>query len=179
MGDGREPSWDSCLFALLFSIELGLKVLTWGSKRVLSSGWQTFDLCATIAFAVSTVFCLFAPKWGELLFFVRPLRVLRLFKLKKRYRNVLGTLFVLLRPMASASVILIFLYYFFAIIGMEVFRGLDLRNCCNGTLIESYFTTPPENNTFALRFYMNTFSVSFEFDYYEISLLNSIYKGPT
>jgi hypothetical protein len=32
--------------------------------------------------------------------------------------------------MSSAASVLILLYYFFAIIGMELFAGFDMKNCC-------------------------------------------------
>ena len=65
-------------------------------------------------------------------FFVvfRPLRMLRLFKIKKRYRDVFGTLVILTPLMCSAAIVMLVLYYFFAIIGMELFAGYDMRNCC-------------------------------------------------
>lgn len=65
-------------------------------------------------------------------FFVvfRPLRMLRLFKIKKRYRDVFGTLVILTPLMCSTVIVLLVLYYFFAIIGMELFAGHDMRNCC-------------------------------------------------
>ena len=138
-----------------------LKTLTWGSARIFSSGWHTFDFMATLLYLSSIILVQFVSDWNDLLPFVRPLRLLRLFKIKKRYRNVLGTLFILLRPMSSVAMIIILMYYFYAIIGMEVYKGIDLRNCCNGTLFENYFALAPESSrSFALRFYLNTFDVS-------------------
>ena len=55
---------------------------------------------------------------------------MRLYKLKKRYRDVFGTLVLLSPLMSSAGCVMLVMYYFFAIIGMELFAGYDLRNCC-------------------------------------------------
>ncbi|KAI8441835.1 hypothetical protein MSG28_005521 [Choristoneura fumiferana] len=49
---------------------------------------------------------------------------------KKRYRDVFGTLVLLSPLMSSAGCVMLVMYYFFAIIGMELFAGLDLKNCC-------------------------------------------------
>ena len=59
----------------------------------------------------------------------------RLFKIKRRYRDVLGTLFVLFQRLMSLIIVIILVYYFFAIIGMEIFLGTDLRNCCKWVLL--------------------------------------------
>ena len=59
----------------------------------------------------------------------------RLFKIKRRYRDVLGTLFVLFQRLMSLVIVIVLVYYFFAIIGMEVFLGKDLRNCCKWVLL--------------------------------------------
>ena len=136
---------------------MGLKIITWGFQRIVSSGWHSFDLIAFVVFIFSLVIVLFIPGWDELLTFIRPLRLLRLFKLKKRYRNVFGTLFILVPPMSSASIVILLMYYFYAIIGMESFYGIPLKNCCNGTGLEAYYS---DNPNVTLRYYINTFDVS-------------------
>ncbi|ELK15481.1 Two pore calcium channel protein 1 [Pteropus alecto] len=58
-----------------------------------------------------------------------------LFKLKKRYRNVLDTMFELLPRMASLGLTLLIFYYSFAIVGMEFFCGILYPNCCNSSTV--------------------------------------------
>lgn len=98
-------------------MEMCLKLLTWGYIRVFSSGWHVFDLISSIVFIFTIILVQFIPAWDEILTFIRPLRLLRLFKLKKRYRDVFGTVFILIPPMSSAAMVILILYYFFAIIG--------------------------------------------------------------
>lgn len=57
-------------------------------------------------------------------------RLLRIFKLKKRYRDIFGTLVLLSPLMWSTAIVMMVMYYFFSIIGMELFSQYDLRNCC-------------------------------------------------
>jgi len=152
-------------FCLVFLAEMGLKVVTWRFPRIITSGWHTFDLLASIVFFFALIFVNFIPRWHEVLTFIRPLRLIRLFKLKKRYRNVFGTLFILVPPMTSVAIVMMLLYYFFAIIGMEIFGKVTLRNCCNGTIYEDYYSDPDPasfmNTTdVALRYYLNSFEVS-------------------
>uniref|UniRef100_A0A8C3T510 Two pore segment channel 1 n=2 Tax=Chelydra serpentina TaxID=8475 RepID=A0A8C3T510_CHESE len=62
-----------------------------------------------------------------------------LFKLKKRYRNVLDTMFELFPRMASLGLTLLIFYYSFAIVGMEFFSGVVYPNCCNtSTVADAY-----------------------------------------
>ena len=125
-----------------------------------SSGWHLFDLLATISFVLSILFVQFVKNWDELLTFIRPLRLIRLFKLKKRYRDVFGTLFILVGPMSSAASVILLLYYFFAIVGMELFSSVQLKNCCNGTFLEPYYSDGNNGTEFSLHYYMNSFTVS-------------------
>jgi two pore calcium channel protein 1 len=136
-----------------------LKLMTWGSEKVFTSGWHTFDLIASVLFVFSLIFVQFIKTWDELLTFVRPLRLLRLFKLKKRYRDVFGTLFILIPPMSSAASVMLLLYYAFSIVGMELFSHVTLKNCCKGTLLEPYYADDGRNTTFQLHYYLNSFTV--------------------
>lgn len=54
----------------------------------------------------------------------------RLFKIKRRYCNVLDTMFELFPRMASLGLTLIIFYYSFAIVGMEFFADVVYPNCC-------------------------------------------------
>uniref|UniRef100_A0A8C0PIA9 Two pore segment channel 1 n=1 Tax=Canis lupus familiaris TaxID=9615 RepID=A0A8C0PIA9_CANLF len=62
-----------------------------------------------------------------------------LFKLKKRYRNVLDTMFELLPRMASLGLTLLIFYYSFAIVGMEFFCGILYPNCCNTSTVSDAY----------------------------------------
>ena len=150
-----------CLFLFpVFLFEIVLKITSWGPVRFFSSGWNTFDLFATLAFVLALIFARFSGDWVEFLSFVRPLRLLRLFKLKKRYRNIFGTVFILLPPMVSVSVVILLLYYFFAIIGMEIFSQVELKNCCKGTIFEDFYKdTNASQSQVLLRYYLNSFGV--------------------
>ncbi|XP_077895201.1 two pore channel protein 1 isoform X1 [Ictidomys tridecemlineatus] len=85
-----------------------------------------------------------------------------LFKLKKRYRNVLDTMFELLPRMASLGLTLLIFYYAFAIVGMEFFCGLLYPNCCNtSTVADAYrWLNRTEGNSTVVEegyYYLNNF----------------------
>lgn len=131
-------SWDTYLFLSLFLLEALARALGLGWQEYISSGWNVFDLTVTVA-AVLGVLLLETAPTATAVVVLRPLRILRLFKLKKRYRDILGTLVLLSPLMCSAAVVMLVMYYFFAIIGMELFAQYDMRNCCNGTTVQDLY----------------------------------------
>lgn len=150
-------SWDACLFLSLFGIEAILKIIGLGWNDYVSSGWNIFDISVTYAAIIGAVILLIKPTFTAVVVF-RPLRLLRLFKLKKRYRDIFGTVVLLSPLMLSTSIVMIVMYYFFAIIGMELFSQYDLRNCCVNSTVEDFYKYS-ENGTTALGYYyLNSFS---------------------
>uniref|UniRef100_A0A8D0K8G5 Two pore segment channel 1 n=1 Tax=Sus scrofa TaxID=9823 RepID=A0A8D0K8G5_PIG len=123
----------------VYGVELFLKVAGLGPVEYLSSGWNLFDFSVT-AFAFLGLLALaFNMEPFYFIVVLRPLQLLRLFKLKKRYRNVLDTMFELLPRMASLGLTLLTFYYSFAIVGMEFFCGILYPNCCNtSTVADAY-----------------------------------------
>ncbi|RVE39776.1 hypothetical protein evm_015574 [Chilo suppressalis] len=110
-------------------MEAGLRMMASGLSAYLESGWNVFDLSVTLLALMGAVLLSIAPGLFIVVIF-RPLRLMRLYKLKKRYRDVFGTLVLLSPLMSSAGCVMLVMYYFFAIVGMELFAGYDLKNCC-------------------------------------------------
>uniref|UniRef100_A0A8C2SEE2 Ion transport domain-containing protein n=1 Tax=Capra hircus TaxID=9925 RepID=A0A8C2SEE2_CAPHI len=98
---GRSRAPAHCrLLLTVYAVELFLKVAGLGPVEYLSSGWNLFDFSVT-AFAFLGLLALaFNMEPFYFIVVLRPLQLLRLFKLKKRYRNVLDTMFELLPRMA-------------------------------------------------------------------------------
>ncbi|KAF5285116.1 hypothetical protein FQA39_LY16805 [Lamprigera yunnana] len=150
-------SWDACLFLSLFGLEAILKIIGLGWGEYVASGWNIFDIIVTYIAIIGAVILLIKPTFTAVVVF-RPLRLLRLFKLKKRYRDIFGTVVLLSPLMLSTSIVMLVMYYFFAIIGMELFAQYDLRNCCVNSTVEDFYKYS-ENGTTALGFYyLNSFS---------------------
>lgn len=131
----KHVPWSYLVFLTIYGVELFMKVAGLGPVEYLSSGWNLFDFSVT-AFAFLGLLALTLNM--EPFYFIvvlRPLQLLRLFKLKKRYRNVLDTMFELLPRMASLGLTLLTFYYSFAIVGMEFFNGRLYHNCCNSSTV--------------------------------------------
>uniref|UniRef100_A0A4X1THD0 Voltage-dependent calcium channel protein TPC1 n=1 Tax=Sus scrofa TaxID=9823 RepID=A0A4X1THD0_PIG len=135
----KHVPWSYLVFLTIYGVELFLKVAGLGPVEYLSSGWNLFDFSVT-AFAFLGLLALaFNMEPFYFIVVLRPLQLLRLFKLKKRYRNVLDTMFELLPRMASLGLTLLTFYYSFAIVGMEFFCGILYPNCCNtSTVADAY-----------------------------------------
>ncbi|XP_065835712.1 two pore channel protein 1-like [Oscarella lobularis] len=141
--------WINVAFLIFYAIEALLKIVGLGPKNYFTEAWHIFDFLCVLLSSIGMIadFALHDPvsctsktdyfdtrhavtKWLRYLFYVRILRLIRLFQVKKRYREVLGTLFVLLPRLLNVVILILLLYYFFAIIGMEAFPGLLCRGCC-------------------------------------------------
>uniref|UniRef100_A0A3Q3XCJ2 Ion transport domain-containing protein n=1 Tax=Mola mola TaxID=94237 RepID=A0A3Q3XCJ2_MOLML len=117
--------WSYIVFLTIYGVEVLLKISV--------TNWTlVFAFLGLIALAFNM----------EPFYFVvvlRPFQLLRLFKIKQRYRNVLDTMFELFPRMASLGLTLIIFYYSFAIVGMELFADVVYPNCCNtSTVADSY-----------------------------------------
>ncbi|NWX41283.1 TPC1 protein, partial [Steatornis caripensis] len=135
----RNVPWSYIVFLTIYGVELLLKTTGLGPIEYLSSGWNLFDFSVTLFAFLGLMALAFNMEPFYFIVVLRPLQLLRLFKLKKRYRNVLDTMFELFPRMASLGLTLLIFYYCFAIVGMEFFAGVVYRNCCNtSTVADSY-----------------------------------------
>ncbi|NWI70315.1 TPC1 protein, partial [Todus mexicanus] len=135
----RNVPWSYIVFLTIYGVELLLKTTGLGPVEYLSSGWNLFDFSVTLFAFLGLMTLAFDMEPFYFIVVLRPLQLLRLFKLKKRYRNVLDTMFELFPRMASLGLTLLIFYYCFAIVGMEFFAGVVYPNCCNtSTVADSY-----------------------------------------
>uniref|UniRef100_A0A671YI55 Two pore segment channel 1 n=1 Tax=Sparus aurata TaxID=8175 RepID=A0A671YI55_SPAAU len=124
---------------LVYGVEVLLKISGLGPMAYFSSGWNLFDFSVTVFAFLGLIALAFDMEPFYFIVVLRPLQLLRLFKIKQRYRNVLDTMFELFPRMASLGLTLIIFYYSFAIVGMEFFADVVYPNCCNtSTVADSY-----------------------------------------
>uniref|UniRef100_A0A4W5M3D6 Voltage-dependent calcium channel protein TPC1 n=1 Tax=Hucho hucho TaxID=62062 RepID=A0A4W5M3D6_9TELE len=125
--------------SLIYGVEVLLKITGLGPLAYFSSGWNLFDFSVTVFAFLGLIALAFDMEPFYFIVVLRPLQLLRLFKIKQRYRNVLDTMFELFPRMASLGLTLIIFYYSFAIVGMEFFAEVVYPNCCNtSTVADSY-----------------------------------------
>uniref|UniRef100_A0A9L0SZ09 Two pore segment channel 1 n=1 Tax=Equus caballus TaxID=9796 RepID=A0A9L0SZ09_HORSE len=158
----KHVPWSYVVFLTIYAVELFLKVAGLGPVEYLSSGWNLFDFSVTALAFLGLLALAFNMEPFYFIVVLRPLQLLRLFKLKKRYRNVLDTMFELLPRMASLGLTLLIFYYSFAIVGMEFFCGILYPNCCNtSTVADAYrWLSHTEGNSTAVEegyYYLNNF----------------------
>ncbi|XP_053136335.1 two pore channel protein 1 isoform X2 [Hemicordylus capensis] len=95
--------WSYIVFLTIYGVEVLLKISGLGPLEYLSSGWNLFDFSVTLFAFLGLLVLAFNMEPFYFIVVLRPLQLLRLFKLKKRYRNVLDTIFELLPRMASGA----------------------------------------------------------------------------
>ncbi|KAK3752731.1 hypothetical protein QZH41_018699, partial [Actinostola sp. cb2023] len=142
--------WYNVLFIAIYCTEALLKLVGLGAREYFNSGFNCFDFVVTVLGLTGLIGA--ATKSFSMSFIVciRPLRLLLLFKLKQRYRDVLETMWVLTPRMFRVMLVIMCIYYAFGIIGMECFAGLNMKNCCKNTSVEESF----EENGY---YYLNNF----------------------
>lgn len=149
--------WSDIMFLSIYSLEAVLKLLGLGLDKYFSSGWNIYDFVVTSLAIVGLIAEICEKPFYYIMIF-RPLRLLTLFKMKRRYHDIFGTLFILLPRMVSASIVLIILYYFFSIVGMELFAGENMKNCCKNTTVEDFYRYENETSNRNGYYYDNNFN---------------------
>jgi len=147
--------WVSYFFVALYTLEASIKLLGLGSVQYFSSYWNTFDFGVTLLGILALIFEFIGIPLSYIII-LRPLRLLTLFRMKRRFRDVFGTAVILMPRLISAVIVLLLIYYFFAIIGLELFGTLDLKNCCQNSSVEQYykFVNGSEDNQY---YWLNNF----------------------
>ena len=148
-------SWVSLIFVTIYTLEMILKLIGLGVTKYFSSPWNIFD-CIITFMGMGSIVLTEMHIQSAYIMILRPLRLLRLFKVKKRFRDVFGTFIILLPRLNSAMIILALVYYFFGIIGVEVFSNVQLQNCCKNTTVEPYYNYA-ENSSGIGYYYLNNF----------------------
>lgn len=142
----------------VYGIEVCFKIIGYGLYGYFSSGWNTFDFVITILALLGLITETFGVSFS-FIFILRSLRLLKLFELKKRYKDIMGTfLFIIMKRFGSVSMVVLIVFYFYGIIGMELFSKYDLRDCCKNSTVEQYFAVGEPNSTIHGYYYLNNFS---------------------
>ena len=145
----------SIAFISIYTLEMILKMIGFGFKKYFGSAWNWLDFVITLLGIVSAVLSHVDIPIAYVMI-LRPLRLLRLFKVKKRFRDVFGTFIILLPRLSSALIILFLIGYFFGVIGFELFGNLALEDCCKDTTVAVYYNTNDTGSGIGY-YYLNNF----------------------
>lgn len=178
----RLVPWSYIVFLTIYGVEVLLKITGLGPLAYFSSGWNLFDFSVTVIAFLGLIALAFHMEPFYFVVVLRPLQLLRLFKIKQRFRNVLDTMFELFPRMASLGLTLIIFYYSFAIVGMEFFAEVVYPNCCNtSTVADAYrqINVTVGNHTVLQEgyYYLNNFNdiLSSFVTLFELTVVNNWY----
>ncbi|XP_018428489.1 PREDICTED: two pore calcium channel protein 1-like [Nanorana parkeri] len=133
--DDRNPqiSHAEWVFLSLYIIEILLKLYTYDPRTFFAKNqfWNWFDTFIIIAALIATVVNTGLKSGSqydsqqvlEIVFILRVLRLIRIIDSIQRFRVIVNTLINILPTMLTFCGIILVIYYVFAIIGMEVFKG--------------------------------------------------------
>uniref|UniRef100_A0A2R5L484 Putative two pore calcium channel protein n=1 Tax=Ornithodoros turicata TaxID=34597 RepID=A0A2R5L484_9ACAR len=157
-GEGKSgiSAWVLVGVLIFYILEMFLKMSAFGIGEYFHHSWNKFDFVIITVTVVVGCIGTFLNLNLLRIVVIRSLRLLRLFKLRKRYHDVLGTVFILMPRFTSVSLVLIIVYYFFAIIGIECFAGYRMEDCCRNTTVELYYATS-SNSSGAGYYYLTNF----------------------
>lgn len=145
----------SMAFISIYALEMVLKLIGFGFKRYFTSPWNWLDFVITLMGIISIALTNLNITSAYIMI-LRPLRLLRLFKVKKRFRDIFGTFIILLPRLNSAIIILGLMGYFFGVVGFELFGNMELQNCCKNTTVAPYYNYN-SNGTGIGYYYLNNF----------------------
>ena len=144
-------------FISVYTLEMILKMIGFGLRSYFNSPWNWLDFVITILGIVSlTLTELHIPT--SYIMILRPLRLLRLFKVKKRFRDVFGTFIILLPRLNAAMIILALIGYFFGVVGFELFGNYTLKDCCQDSTVAPYYNWESDNTTGIGFYFLNNFN---------------------
>eukprot|EP00096_Caligus_rogercresseyi_P003977 TRINITY_DN1807_c0_g1_i1.p1 TRINITY_DN1807_c0_g1~~TRINITY_DN1807_c0_g1_i1.p1 ORF type:complete len:620 (-),score=138.88 TRINITY_DN1807_c0_g1_i1:1648-3507(-) len=128
-------------FLILFTLEILLKLYTFGPRLFMKKLWNLFDLIVVGSALVISVAQEIMNEFQESaisLDVLLALRVLRLFKIFhsiNRFKTVLNTILYIVPSLSTYGGILMIFYYFYALIGMELFGGaIQSDDYTNGSI---------------------------------------------
>lgn len=125
------------IFAIIFTIEMILKLIGLGFKQYFSDGWNIFDCCVTVGSDIGVILKLSMGSSNlSVLLVVRAFRIGRVFRLiqsAKSLRTLFNTLVLTLPSLANVSGILLLFFFIYAIIGLQLFATVK-----NGDYIGDY-----------------------------------------
>ena len=116
-------------FLVIFLVEIILKLYAFGTQAFFAKLWNLFDFVVVgAAILLSTYESIIHNPVGsgtalDILMVMRVIRIFRIFHSMPRFRIVINTIGHILPSMATYGGVILIFYYFFAIIGMEIFHG--------------------------------------------------------
>mgnify|MGYP001146136118 CR=1 FL=1 len=115
------------MFTALYMLEIFLRIYALGFVKCWKNLWFRADVVILSALIISTIVQLSGVTASSVTKSVQIIRSIRLFRLffhVKRFYHIIGTLLSLLGSLVSYLIVMMALYYIFAIMGQGLFAGL-------------------------------------------------------
>lgn len=132
--DGEPEGWTvflavmNYIFAFVFTVEMALKWFAMGRTAYFSNGWNRFDSAIVSLTLLSMLldWCSVELPFDPTLLRVgRIARVFRIVKSSESLKAITQTIFLSLPSMANVGMVLMLMFFIFAIAGMGIFGGME------------------------------------------------------
>lgn len=135
----KDADW---FFLSIFFLEILFKLYTFGGFKFFKQFWNIFDFFVVNGALILTTYNYMENEVKndsyvlDLFLVMRVLRLFRTFASIKRFRVVIMTIVSIAPSISTYGAVLLVFYYFYAIIGMEIFHGLIRFHGYNMTFTE-------------------------------------------
>ncbi|XP_064391757.1 two pore channel protein 1-like isoform X2 [Halichondria panicea] len=139
-------------FVCIYVLEIILKIFGMGPYNYFRKPRNIVDFLVILTSFVLLILEAVSPAHSVLAVF-RPVKFIRLLHLKRRYHGISKILYSLSQRLISVGLLLLIVYYAFAIIGMEFFSEAVFEGCCNESMygVGEYYSG--NNSTFTAKVY--------------------------
>lgn len=135
----KEADW---FFLSIFFLEILFKLYTFGGVKFFKQFWNMFDFFVVVGALILTTYNYIENKVKDdsyildLFLVMRVLRLFRTFASIKRFRLIIMTIVNITPSIFTYGAVMLVFYYFYAVIGMEIFHGLIQFHGYNMTFTE-------------------------------------------
>lgn len=148
----------SLLFVVLYALETSLKLIGFGLVPYFKSFWNRFDFAITCLAVIGLTFFGASELPFNFVFVLRSIRLLELLQRKRRFKDIMGDfIMIIVKRFVNLSIVVLIVYYMFAILAMELFSSYNLQNCCKNSSIEQFFAYAVYPRPIEGYYYLNNF----------------------
>ncbi|CAD7093988.1 unnamed protein product [Hermetia illucens] len=149
----RQPEWYTemldvmnMIFTAVFALEFVFKLAAFRFKNYFGDAWNVFDFIIVLGSFIDIVYSEIKPGTNLIsINFFRLFRVMRLVKLLSKgegIRTLLWTFIKSFQALPYVALLIVMLFFIYAVIGMQVFGKIDLNPETSITLNNNFQTFP-------------------------------------
>lgn len=125
------------VFFFVYVVEMGVKLTALGTRLYFDDTWNRFDAVIVLGSLGEEVLTLVPGNYTDVVMFLKIFRIFRLFRVIKRLTRVqvlLRSIYLSLPKIANVAFLLLFIFFVFSIVGVELFGDVETGVCIGGNV---------------------------------------------